>query len=214
SLAIGALILPSVPATMPTPMPLNAGFILLVVQEVAVGMCMGFALSLLFEGVRGGGELINRYAGFTAAENFDPDSGIGEGPIGDMLVVGMVILFFAANMHHETIAAISRSFSAVPIGGWSLNPAMLHLASKGTGDCMAVACAISFPVLGVTMLVTVCEGVLSKAVPQINILTLSFSLKILLALIVVWAGLPMVVAFMGTCLVASQNILATALKAM
>lgn len=214
SLAIGALILPSVSAGLPGPLPMDGGFILLVVQETAVGMCMGFALSLIYEGIRSGGELINRYAGFTAAENFDPDAGIGEGPIGDLLVIAAVIFFFAVNMHHQTFAAVSRSFNAVPIGGWNLDPALLALAAKGTDETMAVACAISFPVLSVVMLVTVCEGVLTKAVPQINVMVMSFSLKIFLSLIVVWAGMPMVVAFIGTCLLGCQKYMATAMRVM
>lgn len=214
TLAISALILPLAQPHLPAQMPLDLRFILLIAQELATGLTIGFALTLLFEGVRAGGELINRYAGFNAAENFDPDAGIGEGPIGDMLMVGMVLMFLAADMHHQAIAAVARSYQAIPVGAWSMDPRLLDLAAKGTGACMAAACAVSFPVLAVVMLTTVAEGIISKAVPQINILFISFAVKILASLLVLWAGMPMIVAFIGACLAGSRQLVDAALGAM
>lgn len=214
SLAIAVLLLPVVRGHMPEQLPVDGGFILLILQELAVGATIGFACTCIFEGVRAGGELINRYAGFTAAENFDPDSGIGEGPIGDMLLVGMVIVFFAADAHHFLIATVATSFAAVPVGAFSMDARLLQVAAEGTGQCMAVACMVSFPVLAVIMLVTVAEGVLAKAVPQINILFMSFAIKILVSLLVLYAGMPAIVAFMGACIGAMQRLVGGAVGAM
>lgn len=214
TLAIAVLLLPSVRPLMPAEIPGDARFLLLLAQEVATGAVIGFACTCIFEGVRAGGELINRYAGFTAAESFDPESGIGEGPVGDMLLVGMVLVFFGAGAHHLLIATVAASFGAVPVGAWSMDPRLLHLAAAGTTECMRIACMISFPVLAVILLVTVAEGVLSKAVPQINVLFMSFAIKILVALLVLYAGMPAIVGFMGACIVAMQRLVGTSVAAM
>lgn len=205
SLAIAVLLLPVVRPLMPEQLPVDGRFLLLLAQELATGATIGFACTCIFEGIRAGGELINRYAGFTAAENFDPDSGIGEGPIGDMLLIGMVMVFFAADAHHFMIATVATSFNAVPVGAWAMDARLLQAAAEGTGQCMAIACMVSFPVLAVIMLVTVAEGVLTKAVPQINILFMSFAIKILVSLLVLYAGMPAIVAFMGVCIGAMQR---------
>lgn len=214
TLAVSIIALPLVRPHLPAELPLDASYIVMVAQELAVGVVIGFALTLLFEGVRAGGELINRYAGFSAAENFDPDAGIGEGPVGDMLAVGMVCLFLAADMHHYAIAAVVRSFEAVPVGAWTMQPKLLQLAAQGTSDCMTAAVAISLPVLAVVLLVTVAEGVISKAVPQINVMFMSFAVKIWVSLLVLWAGMPAVVGFMGVCLAGSQRLADAAIAAM
>jgi flagellar biosynthesis protein FliR len=214
SLAIAVLLLPVVRPLMPEQLPVDGRFILMLAQELAAGATIGFACTCIFEGIRAGGELINRYAGFTAAENFDPESGIGEGPIGDMLLIGIVMVFFATDAHHFLIATVASSFSAIPVGAWSMEPRLLQLAADGTGQCMAVACMISFPVLAVILLVTVAEGVLTKAVPQINILFMSFALKILVSLLVLYAGMPAIVAFMGACIGAMQRLVGGAVGAM
>ncbi|MBN8526962.1 MAG: flagellar biosynthetic protein FliR [Planctomycetes bacterium] len=214
TLAISVLLLPVVRPLLPAEIPADGRFILLLAQEIAVGATIGFACTCVFEGVRAGGELINRYAGFTAAESFDPDSGIGEGPIGDMLLVGMVLVFFAADAHHFLIASVAASFGAVPVGSWTMEPRLLHMAAEATGQCMQIACMVSFPVLAVIMLVTVAEGVLSKAVPQINILFMSFAIKILVSLLVLYAGMPAIVGFMGACIGVMQRLAGTAVAAM
>lgn len=214
TLAIAVVVLPSVQGALPDPLPLDGRFLLMLAQELAVGATVGFACTCIFEAVRGGGELINRYAGFSAAANFDPDSGMGEGPVADMLLIALVLVFFAADAHHFLIAVLATSFQAVPAGTWTMNPALLQVAAEGTSQCMALACMISFPVLAITLLVTVAEGVLAKAVPQINVLFLSFALKILVGLLVLYASIPAIVAFMGACIGAIQRLVGGAVNAM
>lgn len=214
TLAIAALLLPGLAQAQSVPVPLDGRFILLIAQELAVGATIGFACTCIFEGVRAGGELINRYAGFTAAENFDPESGVGEGPVGDMLLIGMVLVFLAADAHLHLIASVARSFQAVPLGAFTGSPDMLHAAARGTGECMALACAVSAPVLAVILLITVAEGVLAKAVPQINIIFISFSVKILAALLTLYAGIPAIVAFMGACIGAMHALVGGTIDAM
>jgi len=214
TLAISVLVLPTLGTAMPEHLPLDGRYLLMLVEELAIGATIGFACTCIFEGVRAGGELINRYAGFSAAENFDPEAGTGEGPIGDLLLVGMVLVFLAADAHLHLIATVSASFTAVPVGAWTMSPKLLAMAAAGTDQCMAVACMISFPVLAIILLITVAEGVLSKAVPQINILFMSFSVKILVALLVMYAGMPATVAFMGASINAINRLVGSAITAM
>jgi flagellar biosynthetic protein FliR len=214
SMVIAVMLLPIVAPHLPKPLDLGLGFFLLIMLELATGATIGFACTCIYEGVRAGGELINRYAGFTAAENFDPESGMGEGPVGDLLLIGMVLVFLAADGHLHLLATAAASFGAVPIGAFEPGARTLHFAAEATGQCMAVAAMISFPVLAVIMLITVGEGVVAKAVPQINILFISFSVKILVSLLVLYAGMPATVAFMGACTAAIQRITGAAVGAM
>ena len=214
TLVIGVILLPTLAPVLPRNLPLDGRYLLMLAQELATGATVGFACTCIFEGVRAGGELINRYAGITAAENFDPESGVGEGPIGDLMLVGMVMVFLAADAHLHLIASIALSFNAVPVGAWAMSPALLELAAIGTGQCMTLACMISFPVLAVILLITVAEGVLSKAVPQINIMFMSFAVKILVSMLVLYAGMPAMVAFMGVSINAIHRLVQGAIVAM
>ncbi len=211
--ALAACAYPGAMAQQAQPVVPDARFVLLLGQEVVIGLCLGWLLGLLAQGVRMGGELISRYAGFTAAENFDPEADVGSGPFADLLFIALVMLFFATDTHHHLIAGVVRSYEAVPLGAAALRPEVAGMAAAGVQQSMVVACALAFPVLAVVMAVTVLEGVLTRAVPQINVLHLSFTVKIILSVVVTIVGLPAIIAFLHAVLVAMQGLLAPALRA-
>ncbi len=210
TLAISVLL---VPGTAPLVVAVDGRFALLVICEFLLGMSIGFIVSLIFHGVRMGGEFINRHAGFSAAENFDPEADFGAGPMGDLFHIMLVLAFFAADGHLWFIALISRSFEAVPIGAWSLTPAFATLLEHGMADMWRISLAISFPVLTAVLLLTMAEGVMTRAIPQINVLHISFAIKILVSVAVLYAAMPAAVAFLGTCLVMAQRFGLAALTA-
>ena len=209
--ALALILQPSVAARMPV---LDGTFPLLLAQEAFVGLSLGFMLSLAFHGVRFAGDLINRYAGFNAAENFDPEADVGEGPFGELLYLALLLLLFATDTHHYLIAVLAMSFSAVPPGAAGLDPALLGVVNDGVRDCCLIAAAASFPVLGGVLAVTVAEGILTRAVPQINLLHISFAIKILVSVLIMFAGLPAAVAFLGTVLQGMQSAGYATLKAL
>ena len=60
-------------------------------------------------GLRFGGDLIGRIAGFAAAEVFNPATESVGGPIGD-IVWSVIVLYLGTDGHHHLIAALVGSF--------------------------------------------------------------------------------------------------------
>jgi flagellar biosynthesis protein FliR len=194
------------PKATPQVLALDFSYILLVIRETVFGFSLGWLLSLYMEGVQMGGELINRHAGFNAAENFDPESNIGDGPIGDLLHFGAILLFLATDGHLLFIASLARSFEILPLGAWTPPAELGALVARGVSDSWAIALALSFPVLSAIMVLTLVEGVMTRAIPQINVMSVSFAVKILVSLGVLYSGLPAMVAFLGTVLIAMHGL--------
>jgi flagellar biosynthesis protein FliR len=203
ALAVTAILWPV--ASAKTAVPLFDGwFVVLMMKEAMVGISMGYFVSLFTQGIRFGGELMNRYSGFAAAENFDPDTNASVTPIGDVIHIITILLFFAFDGHHFFFAALMRSYEMIPPGGWVLTSGF-HLAlAKGLEDMSDIAVILSFPILAAIMAITAAEGVITRAVPQINLLHISFAVKIVVSLLVLYAGLPSAVAFIGTVLATMQ----------
>lgn len=197
------------PRAGPADIPLDLTFILLLAREVLLGLSLGWLLSLYFSAVQMGGELINRHAGFSAAENFDPEANIGAGPMGDLLHLGMVLLFLATDGHHMLLASLARSYELMPLGTWVPPAGLAELVARGISDSWSIALALSFPVLSAVMAITLTEGVMTRAIPQINVLHMSFAVKIMVSVGVLYAGMPAVVAFLGTVLVAMNAMAAS-----
>jgi flagellar biosynthesis protein FliR len=204
ALAVSGILFPIAAKTQPVPV-VDLWFVVLLAKETLVGLSMGFFVSLFFNAVRFGGELINRYSGFAAAENFDPDTNASVTPVGDVYHMLIVLLFLAVNGHHYFFAALARSYDLVPIGGYQITGRFQAALAQGLDEMSIIAVAMSFPVLAAVMAITAAEGVITRAVPQINIMHVSFAVKIVVSLMVMYAGLPSAVVFLGTVLGTMQT---------
>ncbi len=189
-------------------------FALLVVMELGIGLCFGWLLALFTAGVQMAGELINRYAGFTAAENFDPETDVGAGPVADALYLGTLVLLLGLNLHHHAIAAIAKSYERLPPGAAAMTPELLTTVAEASRHMWQAACALSFPVLAVIMAITLAEGIITRAIPQINVMHISFSVKIVVSMLVLVAALPAMVAFIEILLAAMMGTGIAGLRAM
>jgi flagellar biosynthesis protein FliR len=199
-----------VAADVAGPLVPDLRFLALAALEAMAGLCFGWLLGLAVQGVRMGGDLINRYAGFQAAENFDPGADIGEGPFGDLMHIALVFVILATGTHLAMLAGLVDSFRILPVGAWAMPAAGADLIVHQVDHMNRIALALSMPVLAAVMAITVAEGVLVRSVPQINVLHISFAIKIGVSVIVMSAVMPAVVAFLGVVAHGIQGLSATA----
>jgi len=87
-------------------------------------------------------------------------------------------------LHHWILVGFERTYLFLPIGGAHLNPEMFRILLSQISNIFVVALEIAAPVLAVSFVVTVVFGVMSRAVPQMNVFILSFSFRIVGGLIV------------------------------
>jgi flagellar biosynthesis protein FliR len=202
--ALTAIVVPTQLAQQPPP-PLDGRFVVLLVQEVLVGLTLGFFIDLFMQAIRFGGDLINRHIGFAAGEYFNPDLEDVSSPIGDLFYITAALLFVITNGHHFFITAMSSSYSVVPLGGFAPTPQLYAAMVSGSQQLYVIALTVSFPLLGITLALTLAEGVIVRAVPQINFMHFGFAVKILIGMMVLWAGIPAAVAFLAMVLAAMQE---------
>lgn len=183
-------------------------------RELAVGLTLGWLLSLFFDAARFAGDLIGRNAGYAASEYFDPASETTTGPLGDLYYYSIALLFLAADGHHVLLASLARSWDVVDIGAFQVGPALLQATLNSVELCMRMALALAFPVFATLMAVIAAEGVITRAVPQINILHITFATKISVTTVVLFLGMPAAVGFMGGMLVLARETLMQALPLM
>jgi flagellar biosynthesis protein FliR len=74
------------------------------------------------------------------------------------------------------------SFAGVPIGAFSPGGSALDSLVTAVGSGFSLAIRVSAPVTGIVLLLVLLLGVVGKTMPQINIMTIGFTLKILVGL--------------------------------
>jgi flagellar biosynthesis protein FliR len=167
--------------------------ILLAAMEVVIGLCLGFLTRIYFFAISMAGELISVSMGLGQAQMFNPMMGNMGNAIEQFLVFLATLLYFAINGHHNLIYGLAESFNTIEIARLTLNTdafaSVVYLAQK----FFVIGIQISAPVLISMVVVQVGVGLLSRAVPQINVLTTTASITVALGFVILFISLPLIV---------------------
>jgi flagellar biosynthetic protein FliR len=167
--------------------------VVIALKEASLGLLLGFALSLLFAGVRYAGDIIGFGMGFSLANVFDPESSQNVSLIDQFMYIVSLLLFILLNGHHFALESLYMSYTAVPIGGFGLHAALETGFIKLIGLVFIIAMKLAAPVIVAVFLVDVGLAVLARVVPQMNIFVLSFPLKIGVGMVVLMTTGPMMI---------------------
>jgi len=161
----------------------------LVFTESLIGLSIGVLATLPIVGMQVGGALMGHQMGLAAAQVFNPTLDTEADTIGQlMLFVGLVVFLSIGGLDAMHLA-IAHSFDRIPIGGFSAAQAPLGLIVGALQSGFELAFRVGAPVFCIMLVESIGTGFLMKTVPQLNILSFGFPLKILLGLFTLIAGL-------------------------
>lgn len=150
--------------------------------ELAVGLLMGLMLMWALEAVQFGAQLMDFQIGFSFAQSIDPSTAHSNSLTGTLMTQMTLLIIFIAGLHHQMILALVDSYRILPIGsGLPIHPLPLVLT---TGQIFAKGLQLASPVLITLLVVDVLEGIAGKFMPQLQLIQLSFPLKISVGLAV------------------------------
>lgn len=149
--------------------------------QIVVGLTLGFLAQLLFSAIQAAGELVDLSSGFSLASLFDPFSNVNSSMFGRVNQLVAVTLLFALNGHLLLLRGFSASYHVLPMHPVSL-AALTRTVTSNVGVFFVSALEIGAPVLIVLFLADLALGLVSRAVPSLNIFVLSFPIKILVTL--------------------------------
>lgn len=161
------------------------------VQQVGIGLAIGFAVRLVFAAVELAGELVGLQMGLNFATFFDPASNSQVSAVSRFFGHMAVLLFIVMNGHLLVLMAVVRSFDAFPVGGSLLEMlGRVRLFDLGT-ELFSSALWIALPMLGVLLLVNLTLGIISRVAPQMNIYAIGFPVTLSVGLLGITVTLPM-----------------------
>jgi flagellar biosynthetic protein FliR len=123
--------------------------------------------------------------GMAMAEVMDPFTGERAQPIAMVMEIVFILLLLSVNAHHMFLQIVSKSFEVFPPGSIP-EIALLTKGIVSAGSVMLVlALKMSVPFIAIFMILTVVLGILARIAPEMNILFLSFPLRIGLGLLMI-----------------------------
>lgn len=161
----------------------------LVLKEVLVGLVIGFVIYALTAVLEGAGQLIDLQMGFSMGSMIDPVYGVQSPMMGNFQLILATLLLLATNAHHYLIAAMVKSYAYIPINPSALPQGIefyVHLVTA----VFSLSVQLALPVFGALVLTDIGVGLLSRAVPQLNIFTVVFPVKIIFGFALLFLSVP------------------------
>jgi flagellar biosynthetic protein FliR len=179
---IAMLITPMLPARE-VPLP-DEGLALamLAVGELAIGILVGFVITLVFAAVQVGGQIMDLQTGFGMMNIFNPALESQFPVFGFFLFILAVLYMLSFGWHHVMIKALVATYQHVPLGGVVFRPELfLEASTWGTG-MFVDGLMIAAPVAAAMVMAYATLGLLGRVVPQIQLFVVGFPITIALGL--------------------------------
>lgn len=168
----------------------DMGIVILVLKEAAVGVVMGFTARIFFDAMTFAFSHMGTQMGFSMASAYDHHSEANTPVISQLIMILAMLLFLATDGHHFFVRALVDSYGAVPVGGFVLKKSVALHILETSGQVFWIGVKLSAPMALVIFLINCAFGIVAKAVPQINVLVVSFTVNILAGFLVITLTLP------------------------
>ena len=159
-------------------------------KEILVGMALGFIVQLVFSAIEMAGQIIDFQVGFSMGSVYDPGVGIQGSNYGRLYYWLALAVFFFTDMHHLVIDNLIQSFSIIPITEMSMHGNTVEGMMILFVEVFKISILLAAPVVLVALVTDCVLGIISRSVPQINVLMLGMPMKILISFFFVLLFMP------------------------
>ncbi len=164
--------------------------IIILAQQLLIGLVMGFMLQMVFGALVFGGQAIAYSMGLGFASMMDPQNGVQVPVVAQFYLIVSTLFFLAINGHLILIELVADSFYVFPVSTTGIGSAGLEAIVGWGSDMFVGGLLLALPVMAALLLVNLGLGVIGRAAPQLNIFAVGFPVTIILGFILVWVTLP------------------------
>jgi len=186
-LLLTILVVPMLPAP-PRFDPASAAGLLILAQQVLIGLAMGFAMQVVFWAADMAGSVIGLQMGLGFATLYDASAG-NIPVVAQFLSIVVSLTFLAIDGHLLLLSALVESFRILPPAALTAPSGLRTLVEWG-GGIFSFGLALSLPLLAALLITNIALAVLTRAAPQLNIFAVGFPLTILMGMVALYLVLP------------------------
>ncbi|TFV99557.1 flagellar biosynthetic protein FliR [Oxalobacteraceae bacterium OM1] len=196
---LALIVAPAIPA-MPAMDPTSFAGLLILGQQLIIGLSMGFAMRLVFAAIELAGEVTGLTMGFGFATFFDPQTRGRSSAISQFLVLLATMLFLSTNAHLLLLAALTESFTTLPVSAAPLSGAGFREMAVLGGKVFSSGLQLALPMVAALLITNIALGILTRAAPQLNLFGIGFPITLSVGFLVLTLSLPFLATPMGRLL--------------
>lgn len=187
------IIAPNLPANEVTIFSMDG--LWLALQQLLIGVALGFTMQFAFAAIRTAGELIGLQMGLSFATFFDPSSNLNMPVLARFMDLLALLLFLTFNGHLWLISMLVDTFHTLPIGGEPVNSnAFLALARAG-GMIFLNGLMLALPVITMLLTLNLSLGLLNRMAPQLSVFSIGFPVTLSVGILLMVTLMPLIAPF-------------------
>jgi flagellar biosynthetic protein FliR len=170
--------------------PISISGIMILMQQLVIGLAMGFMIRVVFAGIEMAGETIGLTMGLGFATFFDPQTKGRSSAISQFLVIITTLLFLSMNVHLALFETLINSFKTIPISTTlTMGFSFMKLAIWGE-EIFKIGVMLSLPIVAALLITNIALGILTRAAPQLNLFGIGFPITIGVGFLMLYLLLP------------------------
>lgn len=177
-------------SALPEVAPFSGEGLLALVQQILIGLAIGFSMRLVFAAVELAGELAALSMGLSFSSFFDPLSQAEASSISQFFGWLALMVFVASNLHLAMLATLVKSFAALPISATPMGTGPFRLLAGYGSQVFALGLQLALPIIATLLVTNLALGILNKAAPQLNLFGIGFPLTLGVGFVMIGVVLP------------------------
>jgi flagellar biosynthetic protein FliR len=161
----------------------------ILIQQLVIGVAIGFSMRLVFSGVELAGQLIGMSMGLGFASFYDPQSQGQSTAVNQFLVLLAMLIFLSLDGHLLIITAVANSFVTMPISVSSSGINPMKIAMWGE-TIFSAGLLLALPAVTALLITNMALGILTKTAPQLNLFGIGFPVTLSIGFVVLALALP------------------------
>ena len=158
-------------------------------SELVVGLTLGVGLLILFGGIQLAGQLISMVSGISLANVFNPSFGGTMPVMSQFLYLVMLAVFTTIGGHRLVMEGLLDTFASVPPGGVTQLAGIPETINVLVAESYVLALRAAAPILTAVLMAILITGLISRTMPQLNILAVGFGLNSMISMSTIFASL-------------------------
>lgn len=173
--------------------PLNAGaFSMLMLKEIGVGLVFAFPMALVGAAVQAGASVLDTLIGFSFSSILDPFDNQQTAVLGQFYTLFAILVLLMSGGDHIMIEGLGASYHSLPITTYPHIGAITAGSLSAFAQVWTIGLEIAAPAMVALVITDAAFGLVSRAVPQMNVFVVGMPAKILVGMTVIAATLPFV----------------------
>jgi flagellar biosynthetic protein FliR len=162
---------------------LSAGLLAVwMASEAALGIGIGLAVAFAVEAINVAAQVMGLQAGYAYAQTIDPATQADAGVLVVFAQLAAGLIFFATGMDRDVIRVFAGSLISVPAGTFAISRGAAEPLLAAAGIMFSTGVRLALPVVAVLVMVDISLALLGRINAQLQLLSIAFPIKMLLAL--------------------------------